>query len=57
MLKLLIYATCFQQQAVAKRSMQTTLFGTVVCEVEGCIYRNPKDKYEQLTWILTFHDV
>ena len=57
MLKVLIYATCFQQQAVAKHNVQTTLFGTVVREVEGCIYTNPKEKYEQLTWILTVHDV
>ena len=57
MLKLLIYAMCFQQYAMAKRSVQTTLFGTVVCEAEGCIYTNPKGKYEQLSWILNVHDV
>ena len=42
---------------MAKRSVETTLFGTVVREAEGCIYTSPKDKYEQLTWILTVHDV
>ena len=42
---------------MAKRSVQTTLFGTVVCEAEGCIYTNPKGKYEQLSWILNVHDV
>ena len=57
MLKLLIYGTGFQQQAMAKCSMHMTLLGTVVCEAESCIYTNPKDKYEQLTWILTVHNV
>ena len=42
---------------MAKHRLQTTLFGTVVRELEGCIYTNPKDKYEQLAWILTVHDV
>ena len=34
--------------AMAKCSVQTTSFGTVLCEAEGCIYANPKDKYQQL---------
>ena len=42
---------------MAKHSVQTTLFGTVVREADGCIYTNLKDKYEQLSWILTVHDV
>jgi len=33
---------------MAKCSVQTTSFGTVVREAEGCIYTNPKDKYQQL---------
>ena len=31
---------------MAKRSVETTLFGIVVREAEGCIYTNLKDKYE-----------
>ena len=34
-----------------------TLFDTDAHEVDGCIYTNLKDECEQLTWILTVHDV